>query len=306
MSKSFDQLKKSRTKNFEKLNKQLNEMASKGYSNPDADKYWKLTVDSSGNGYAVIRFLPPPKEEDIPFVRIWDHGFQGPGGWYIEKSLTTIGKDDPVSEYNSSLWNSTNDDESPERKQARKQKRRLQYVSNIYVIKDPANPENEGKVFLYSYGKKIFDKINDMAHPSFEDETAVDVFDFWGGANFRLKARNVDGYRNYDKSDFDDPRPLFDDDDELEKIWEQQYSLQELIDPKNFKSYDELKERLNRVLKISGSGVVAATAEDESDEIDMSKLGGEDSEPSMKEETVNLGDSDDDDDLSFFKKLAEE
>jgi len=243
------QLKKNRQSNLSDLTKKIEEMNSspqQQQSNNNDDNLWKPSVGKDGNGYAVIRFLPPPKGEEMPFVRIWDHGFQGPGGWYIEKSLTTLGEKDPVSELNTQLWNTGREED---KNTARQQKRRLSFYSNIYVVKDPDNPHNEGKVFLYKYGKRIFDKLNDVMNPQFEDEKPVNPFDFWEGANFRLKIRKVDGYWNYDKSEFDSGSPLADD-DQLEGIWEQQQSLQDLTDPKNFKSYDELQARLNRVLNI--------------------------------------------------------
>ena len=301
---SFAKLKKNRSKSLENLSQQLDKMASKGYSDPLKEKYWSPTRDSAGNGFAIIRFLPAPAEEDMPFVRIWDHGFQGPGGWYIENSLTTLNQDDPVSVYNSKLWNSGAD---ADKEIARKQKRRLKYHSNILVIKDSANPENEGKVFLYSYGKKIFDKLNDMMNPQFEDETPVNPFDFWEGANFRLKIRQFEGYPNYDKSEFDDPSALFDGDDaKLEEVYNQLNSLQELVNPKNFKTYAELEAKLHRVLGIVGTTPSGKTANEMIDEdLDMSKLGGSDDGPSIKETASSTDVSeDDDDDLSFFKSLA--
>lgn len=243
----FKSMKKN-SSNFENLTKALADQNQGRTKRDGEERFWQPTVDKAGNGYAIIRFLPSPENEDLPFVRLWDHGFKGPGGWYIENSLTTIGKEDPVSEFNSALWNSVDSDDTPERKQAREQKRRLSYISNIYVVKDPGNPENEGKVFLYKYGKKIFTKLNDLMNPEFEDDTAVNPFDFWSGANFKLKIRQVEGYRNYDKSEFDDPAPLLSDDKELEAIWSKQYSLTELIEPKHFKSYDELKARFNLVI----------------------------------------------------------
>lgn len=211
------------------------------------ERQWKPTVDKAGNGYAVIRFLPAPEGNELPWVRYWDHGFKGvTGQWYIEKSLTSIGQQDPVSEYNSVLWNSGSDDM---KEVARKQKRRLHYVSNIYVESDPANPQNEGKVFLFTFGKKIYDKIMDVMQPQFADEDPVNPFDFWDGASFKLKIRNVEGYRNYDKSEFASPSPLKGgDEDELEQIYESLYDLNEFTDPKNYKSYDELKARLMLVL----------------------------------------------------------
>lgn len=249
MAIDFSQLKKGRKGNIEKLTTEINKMASGGFSADD--RYWKLSVDKSGNGYAVIRFLPAPSvdgDQGVPFVRYWDHGFKGPGGYYIEKSLTTLGKDDPVSEMNSVLWNSGSESN---KEIARNRKRRLHYVSNIYVVRDPANPENEGKVFLYEYGKKIFDMINDSINPpaEYEDEVPVNPFDLWEGANFKLKARQEGQFRSYDKSEFDSPSALSDDDEELKTIWLSAHSLAEEIAEDKFKSYDELKKRLEFVLK---------------------------------------------------------
>ena len=211
------------------------------------DRMWKPTVDKAGNGYAVLRFLPPPSGEELPWVRYWDHGFKGPTGlWYIETSLTSIGQQDPVSEMNSRLWNSGNDDDKAT---VRERKRRLNYVANVLVISDPSNPQNEGKVMLYKFGKKIFDKIMDVMQPQFQDESPVNPFDFWKGADFKLKIRNVEGYRNYDKSEFSDMSSLFEaDETKLEHIYSQVYSLTEFTDPKNYKTYDELKSKLMRVL----------------------------------------------------------
>jgi hypothetical protein len=303
---SFDSLKKNRTSSLEKLNAQLTKMTSKSYADPNEHKFWKPTRDKAGNGFAIIRFLPPVAGEDIPFIQIWEHSFQGPTGlWYINKSLTSINQPDPVSELNSKLWNSNKDDESPERKQARKQKRKLKYVSNIYVIKDSGNPENEGKVFLYAYGKKIFDKLKDLMNPQYEDEVAVDPFNFWEGANFRLKVRQFEGYPNYDKSEFDSPEPLFDDDDKLEEIWKQQHSLKELHDPKQFKTYDELKAQLYRVLAVSEAPMSNSALDETDEDLDMSVLGKTSEQSEMK--TVNNSISNDDDDideLELFKELA--
>ena len=304
----FASLKKNRSKSLDKLNAQLEKITTKSYSDPNEGKFWKPTRDKAGNGFAVIRFLPAPNGEEMPFVRIWDHGFQGPTGlWYIENSLTTIGQDDPVSEFNSKLWNSGVESDKD---QARKQKRRLKYYSNIYVVKDSANPENEGKVFLYAFGKKIFDKLNDLMNPTFEDEDPVNPFDLWEGANFRLKIRQFEGYPNYDKSEFDEPAPLFDDDDELERVWKEEHSLQELVDPKNFKSYAELKTKLYRVLDLASettepSAPSAYESNDEDDDLDLSNLRAETApEPAVAETSSPAVDDDDDDDLSIFKELA--
>jgi len=303
----FSSLKKNRTKSLDKLNAQLEKITTKSYSDPNEGKFWKPTRDKAGNGFAVIRFLPAPAGEEMPFVRIWDHGFQGPTGlWYIENSLTTVGQDDPVSEFNSKLWNSGVESD---KEQARKQKRRLKYYSNIYVVKDSANPENEGKVFMYAFGKKIFDKLNDLMNPTFEDEDPVNPFDLWEGANFRLKIRQFEGYPNYDKSEFDAPAPLFDDDDELESVWKQEHSLQELIDPKNFKSYSELKTKLYRVLDLASETVEptapsAYESNDEDNDLDLSNLRAEAApEPVAADVSAPVAD-DDDDDLSIFKELA--
>ena len=227
----------------DKLIKQVEKLNDKN-SNVD-DRIWKPTVDKSGNGYAIIRFLPEPEGCELPWTRVYTHAFQGPGGWFIENSLTTLGQKDPVSEHNSQLWNSGSD---ANKEIARKQKRRLSYYSNIYVISDPANPENEGRVFLYKYGKKIFDKIQEAMKPEFVDETAINPFDLWSGANFKMKIRKVEGYQNYDKSEFEKPSALFDDDDKLEKVYSQEHDLNEFTAPDKFKSYDDLKKRLVYVL----------------------------------------------------------
>ena len=275
-----------------KLVKEVEKLNTNGGSD---ERLWKLDVDKSGNGYAVIRFLPAPNGEDLPFVKLYSHAFQGTGGWYIENSLTTLGQKDPVSEYNTQLWNNGTD---AGKETARKQKRKLTYISNIYVVKDPANPENEGKVFLYKYGKKIFDKLTAAMQPEFEDEEAIDPFDFWQGANFKLKAKNVAGYRNYDSSEFTATSPLLKDDDALEGLWKKEFSLAELVAADQFKSYDELKKRLEYVL-----GNKAQVRQDP-EVID------EDDDRGSAEQLVTTaagaGTGEDDDALSYFAKLAEE
>jgi len=270
------------------------------------ERIWKPVMDKTGNGFAIIRFLPAPKGEELPWVKLWNHAFQGPTGqWYIENSLTTIGNNDPVSELNTKFWNSGVESD---KEIARKQKRKLQYYSNIYVVKDGANPENEGKVFLYRFGKKIFDKIMETMQPAFEDETPVNPFDFWEGANFKLKLRKVDGYWNYDKSEFETPSALLNGDDaELEALWKKQYSLSEFTAPTNFKSYDELTIRLNTVL--SGTTKVGNVTDfktgqvfDDSPETTVVVDTKEEPAP-----TVSVTSSDEDDDtMSYFEKLAEE
>ena len=302
----FSQLKKNRSEQLNKLTSEVSKLSSAPQESRDDDNFWKPEVDKAGNGFAVIRFLPAPSNEDVPFVRVWDHGFKGVGGWYIEKSLTTLGKVDPVSEYNTQLWNSTTDDNSPQRKQVRDQKRRLTFISNIYVVKDSANPQNEGKVFLFKYGKKIFDKLNDAMNPQFPDEAPLNPFDLWEGANFKLKIRNVEGYRNYDQSSFEPSGQLFDDDAELEGVWKQEHSLQEFLNPSNFKSYEELKAKLNRVLGLDGAPAKPATRAE-------SSLPWDDAEESVTpppqqkaKPAPELPTLSDDDDADFFKRLAEE
>ena len=301
-----------------KLVKEVEKMNNNGSGSSD-DRNWKLECDKSGNGYAVIRFLPAPNGEDLPFVKLYSHAFQGPGGWYIENSLTTLGQKDPVSEHNTMLWNNGTD---AGKEAARKQKRKLTYVSNIYVVKDPANPENEGKVFLFKYGKKIFDKLTAAMQPEFEDEEAIDPFDFWQGANFKLKAKNVAGYRNYDSSEFARPDALLDDDDAMEAIWKKQYSLAEIVAADQFKSYDELKKRLDYVL--GNKGTPRFQDEEsvmEEEEFRQQNRGSAPVPQSMREELnslssnsggfndsdITLNNSDEDDDtLSYFARLAEE
>jgi len=301
---SFADLKRQSANSFDKLNQALSKLNTTTQSNSnDDDRFWKPSVDKAGNGYAVIRFLPAPDGEDLPFIRIWDHGFQGPAGWYIENSLTTIGEKDPVGEYNSKLWNSGND---KDKEQARKQKRRLTYISNIYVVSDPANPENEGKVFLYKYGKKIFDKINDLMNPQFPDDAPINPFDLWNGANFKLKIRQVEGYRNYDKSEFDAERPLAGD-DELEAIYKSEHKLQPFLDRSNFKSFAELEAKLNRVLGLTGTATTAAArATVDEDDVPWHT---EAPAPQLKEAAAPAlaGSSDEDEDLDdFFKKLQDD
>ena len=281
-----------------KLVKEVEKMNNNGASGDE--RTWKLDVDKSGNGYAVIRFLPAPENEDLPFVKLYSHAFQGPGGWYIENSLTSLGQKDPVSEYNTQLWNNGTD---AGKETARKQKRKLTYMSNIYVVKDPANPENEGKVFLFKYGKKIFDKLTAAMQPEFEDEEAIDPFDFWQGANFKLKAKNVAGYRNYDSSEFAVVSPLLDDDDALEGLWKKQYSLAEIVAADQFKSYEDLKKRLEYVLGSKRPAQDPDVYEEDNDRGEAEELV---TAAVSAPPTTSTVDKDEDDALSYFAKLAEE
>ncbi len=278
---SFKEMKKNRMANLESLSKQVEKLAEK--PSYEDERIWKLERDKTGNGYAVIRFLPAAVNEDVPWVRIWTHGFKGPGGWYIENSLTTLGKDDPVSKANTALWNSGIDSD---KNIARERRRKLNYYSNIYIVEDAANPENVGKVFLFRYGKKIFEKITGVMNPEFKDETPLNPFDLWEGANFKIKMRQVDGFPNYDKSEFTDSCPLAGDEKKLEEVWKQQYSLNEIVEEKNFKNYAELEARFNTVIAHKGDEFVGNIEESTS-------------EPVASTEKT-------DDTLDYFKKLAEQ
>ena len=307
MSIALEQLKKSKS-NFDTLTKALEKTITKDpskKSNYQDDRFWKPELDKSGNGYAVVRFLPAIEGEDMPWVRVWHHAFQGPGGqWYIDNSLTTLNKKDPVSEENTRLWNTGIESD---KEIARKRKRKLQYYSNILVVNDPRHPENEGKVFLYKFGKKIFDKITETMNPQFEDEKACNPFDFWEGANFKLKIRKVDGFWNYDKSEFEPVGKIKSTDDEIDKVWKSQYSLKPFVDPSNFKTYDELKSKLNTVL--TGQRNTESVAD-----INLPKVSN--TTPKATSKPTNSGwsvkkdkvenESGEGDSISYFSKLAED
>ena len=298
---SFSALKKQ--SNLNTLLDEYNKQSTPETKSFDDDRFWKPELDKSGNGYAVIRFLPAPEGEEIPWVRMFSHSFQGPGGWYIENSLTTINKNDPVGDVNRRLWNTGSE---ADKDTARKQKRKLSYYSNIFVVSDPKHPEHEGKVFLYKFGKKIFDKVMEAMQPQFEDETPVNPFDLWKGANFKLKIRKVDGFWNYDKSEFEKPSALCDGDDQtLERVWKEEHSLAEKTDPSNFKSYDELKKRLDTVLAgTTRVGNVADVMEDEpvaAPTIDTKEMSV--APPAMYKAGDKAAD-DEDESIDYFKKLA--
>ena len=300
---SLADLRKSRG-GFDSLMKEVEKIANpqSESNNKNDDRYWQPEVDKAGNGYAVIRFLAPPKGEELPWVRIWNHGFQGPTGkWYIENSLTTLGKQDPVSELNTELWNSGSE---ANKEVARKQKRKLTYITNILIVQDTKHPENEGKVFLYKFGKKIFDKIKDVAEPQFEDEKPLNPFDFWEGANFKLKIRNVEGYRNYDKSEFDSPSPVSNDDSIIEAIWSKQHSLTAFLEPKNFKSYDDLKKKLTMVLSNGAPPVKPAESVDLDEVQSFTKPTAQANRTPAPTPKKEVDFEDDDESLSYFSKLA--
>ena len=294
----FDQLKTS-SSGFDKLTKALEENLnpedSKKSNKYQDERLWKPELDKTGNGYAVLRFLPATSGEDMPWVRLWSHAFQGPGGWYIENSLTTLGHKDPVSEENTRLWNTGVESDKGI---ARNRKRKLSYYANVYVVSDPTHPENEGQIKLFKFGKKIFDKITEAMQPAFEDETPINPFDFWKGANFKLKIRKVDGFWNYDKSEFEGTSAIADNDENIKAIWEKQYPLKPFLETSNFKSYEELKEKLNRV-------ITGTKSTDTVENVDL---------PSTSTGTVKSQDSapiasatsESDDTLDYFSKLAEE
>ena len=296
---NFESLKRNRS-SLEKLTKAIEattQSTTESGSREDT-RLWQPTVDKAGNGMAIIRFLPAPAvdgEDALPWVRVFSHGFQGPGGWYIENSLTTLNQKDPVSEYNSTLWNSGIE---ANKEIARKQKRRLNYVANVYIVSDPSNPENEGQIKIYKFGKKIFDKITEAMNPEFADETPVNPFDMWEGANFKLKIRNVEGYRNYDKSEFAEKSALLDGDDaKLEALWKQEYSLKEFLDPKHFKPYEVLKARLDKVLGFEGEVAPRTKAED----VVVENF----NDSALNEIDAKIA-AGGDDDLDYFKSLADQ
>jgi hypothetical protein len=301
----------------EKLVKQVEKMSTTSNNGAD-ERLWKPEMDKTGVGSAVIRFLPAPDGEEVPWAKMYSHAFQGNGGWYIENSLTTIGQKDPVSEYNRGLWNSGNE---KDKETVRKQKRKLSYYSNIYVVKDPANPQNEGKVFLFKYGKKIFDKILNAMQPEFDDEDPINPFDFWQGANFKLKIVKKDGYWNYDKSEFDRVAPLLDDDDALEALWKKEYSLSAITSPDQFKSYEDLERRMNNVLGLSktSSPTQSRAVLEQEDEYESYSAPASREERVMEEleesysrskspslPKITQDDDDEDDAMSYFQKLAED
>jgi len=294
---SFANLKRNKN-SFEKLTKAIEATTQTAEAgSKDDTRFWQPEVDKAGNGMAVIRFLPAPAadgDDALPWVRIFNHGFQGSGGWLIDNCLTTLNEKCPVCEHNSTLWNSGID---ANKEVARKQKRKLSYIANVLIVSDPKHPENEGQIKLFKFGKKIFDKISEAMNPEFPDEKPINPFDFWEGANFKLKIRNVEGYRNYDKSEFESPEALFGGDDEkLEELWKKEYSLKEFLDKKNFKSYDQLKQRLDKVLGFEGS--VTPVKSKATDDVVSSITDDEilNREPNIAE----------DDELDYFKSLAEE
>ena len=295
---SFANLKR-QSGNLDKLSKAIEALNTNSESSDKSDNFWRPQVDKAGNGMAIIRFLPAPGadgDDSLPWVKMHSHGFQGPGGWLIDNCLTTKNQQCPVCEHNSALWNSGIE---ANKEIVRKQKRKLNYIANVYIVSDPANKENEGQVKLFKFGKKIYDKITEAMNPAFEDEVKFNPFDLWGGANFKLKIRKVDGYPNYDKSEFESVSALSNDDAKLESIWKAEHSLLELVSDKEFKTYEQLKTRLDKVLGINGSPVKAKTTIEQIRESAPKKV--EDDAPWVDNSTTD----DDEDDLSYFKKFAD-
>jgi hypothetical protein len=303
-------LRKQRQSSFSKLSAEFEKTVnpqseSKSYKD---DRFWKPEPDKAGNASATIRFLNTTDGDELPWVKIFTHGFQGPTGkWYIENSLTTIGENDPVGELNMRLWNSGSD---ADKETARKQKRKLSYVANVLIISDPKHPENEGQIKLFKFGKKIFDKIMDKARPTFDDEEPVNVFDYWEGADFKLKMIKVEGYPNYDKSTFAASAPVAKSDEDILDIAKRQHQLREFNDRKNFKTYEELARKLVSVLDGSSSQTKsAAHLADDSAEEEVPRQVAVDKKPAVKIAKATASeksDLDDDDAMSYFKKMAEE
>jgi len=290
----FSNLKRS-SGNLDKLKAKVSELNASTEGATDKEKFWRPEVDKAGNGMATIRFLPASAQDGddgLPWVKIFSHGFQGPGGWLIDNCLTTKSQQCPVCEHNNKLWNSGIE---ANKEIVRKQKRKLNYIANIYIVSDPKHPENEGQVKLFKFGKKIFDKITEAMNPAFEDETPINPFDFWKGANFKLKITKVAGYQNYDKSEFTSAAPLSENDEELEKIWKSESALSELVADKEFKSYDFLKNRLEKVLGLNDDG-----------DAPRARTTVEQAKAAPKKPVAFDAPSEDDDDMAYFSKLAEE
>jgi hypothetical protein len=302
---SFAQLKR-QSGNLDKLKQSIEALSQTSEGSDDQENFWKPEVDKAGNGMAVIRFLPAPPqdgEDALPWVKMWSHGFQGPNGqWLIDNCLTTKNQQCPICEHNTALWNT---DIKANRDLVSKQKRKLNYYANIYIVSDPKHPENEGKVKVFRFGKKIFEKITEATSPQFDDETPINPFDLWEGANFKLKIRKVDGYQNYDKSEFDSPSALLDDDDELEKIYNSEHSLAELIDDKKFKSYDQLKGRLEKILGLNGEAPAPRGKATVDEEEEVPAKPNVAAKPSFKKAAPEPS-LDEDDDMAYFSKLADE
>lgn len=303
MTIDFKSLKKaSGASSLANIHSAVEKLAAPTTKPQDDDRFWRPEVDKAGNGYAVIRFLPAPAGEDVPFVRLFDHAFQGPGGWLIDGCLTSVNEKCPVCEHNSELWNTQLKENQDT---VRKRKRKLSFISNVYIVKDPSNPDNEGKVFLYKYGKKIFDKLNAAMNPEFEDENPLNPFDLWNGANFKLKIRKVEGYQNYDKSEFDDASALLDDDDELENVWKREYPLASFLERSNYKTYEEIKGRLNKVLALGAGAEKPQSKQEMWEEAPVARAAAPKAAPAKAAKADLPWDDQEDDDMAMFQRLAD-
>ena len=302
MSSSFASLKKNRGSLKDKILEETDKLASGGHS--EDSRLWKPTADSAGNGTAVIRFLAPPEGEDVPFVRLFEHGFKGPGGWLFANCPTSIENDCPVCNYNTSMWDT--EDKTKQQWVRDNSKRKLSYYANILVVKDPAHPENDGKVFLFKFGQKIFEKIKFAMKPEFDDQDPMNPFDMWEGANFRLRMRNEkkgkSEFRSYDDSVFDSVSAISDDDDEIKAVWDQAYSLQEFVDPSQFQSFDELQAQVVRVFKLD-TDVSTGLKIDEDEHQEEEPVAAKEAAP---KQSPAVSDDDDDDDLKSFAALMED
>ena len=296
---SFANLKRN-SNSFEKLSKAVEATSAGTENSKDDNRFWQPEVDKAGNGMAIIRFLPAPAvdgDDALPWVRTFSHGFQGPGGWFIDNCLTTLNEKCPVCEHNNTLWNSGIE---ANKDIVRKQKRKLTYMTNILIVSDPSNPSNEGQVRLFKFGKKIFDKINEAMNPEFADETPINPFDMWEGADFVIKISSemVMGkpLPKYDASYFKGSSELFGGDEgKLEALYDKQHALGEWVDPANYKTYDQLNTRLKMVLGESAPRTTRETV----------SLDETSAPPSLKTaENTSLDEADDDDTMSLFAKLA--
>ena len=312
MATSLSELRKSRSSMLDKITKDLD---SGGKRNEKDDRFWSLSRDKAGTGSAIIRFLPPVNGDEVPWVKVCSYGFQGPSGkWYINESPSSIGEADPVMEYNAAAYASKDEERIED---AKKRKRRTQFVSNILVVKDPANPENEGKVFLFKYGKKILDMIMSKAKPEFDSEEPIFVWDIDEGCNFKIRIKNVAGYPNYDSSEWAGISALADSDDEIQAVLDKCHKLAEFLDPARFKSYETLKKEFDRAMGVGESAGTSAprTAEakskaaldDEGGEFDLEREVAKAAQPARKVESkpAKAASTDDDDDLDAFAKMLE-
>lgn len=297
-------LRKLRTSNLDSI---ANALKKTTFEKEDDSSFFKLEKDKAGNGSAVLRFLPKHPDDDLPFVSIYSHAFQNPTNkrWYIENSRTTINEADPVAELNSKLWSTGLESD---KEVARRQRRKLTYIANVLVVHNPANPALEGQVMQFKFGKKIFEKLADATKKSEfpDDPPPFDPFDPFGGANFKLRQREVEGYPNYDKSEFAGVSPISEDEDKLLEVLNKIQPLKPLVDASKFKSYDDLKKKLDSVLNANQAGAAPSAQEvieNVSSKPTAAKPAGKVAEaPAPKSKAADIEDTDDIED--YFKNLA--